>query len=110
MDTRLTTKLMDAPPMTPESNDAQPARSHAAHGSALDRLPLMNLKCCKCGATASISDPEACGCWEKCSCGWLNAKGAFCSNPKTMRCSNKLKYGKWDRRLRAYVPNEKGQA
>lgn len=25
---------MDAPPMTPESNDAQSARSHAAHGSA----------------------------------------------------------------------------
>lgn len=31
-----TTKLMDAPPMTPESNDAQPARSHAAHGWATD--------------------------------------------------------------------------
>lgn len=29
---------MDAPPMTPESNDAQPARSHAAHGS--EALPL----------------------------------------------------------------------
>ncbi len=25
-------KLMDAPPKTPESNDAQSARSHAAHG------------------------------------------------------------------------------
>lgn len=29
-----TNKLMDAPPMTHDSNDAQPARSHAAHGSA----------------------------------------------------------------------------
>lgn len=39
----LTTKLMDAPLQTLESNDAQPARSHAAHGSAwisvLDRVP-----------------------------------------------------------------------
>jgi hypothetical protein len=28
---------MDAPPKTLESNDVQPARSHAAHGSAWDR-------------------------------------------------------------------------
>lgn len=38
----LTTKLMDAPPVTLAPKDAQPARSHAAHGSALTRDNVWN--------------------------------------------------------------------
>lgn len=72
-------------------------------------LPLTNMTCCKCGKAAPDGNPEACGCWEKCSCGWLNEKGQFCRNPATKRCSGKVNYGQWDRSARAYVPRQQAR-
>lgn len=44
--------------------------------------------CSKCGAEGI----GTCDCWEHCSCGWWAEKGKPCGNPKTTRCSTKLKH------------------
>lgn len=60
--------------------------------SAIDDLVTAAVRCCKCGAGYGC-----CDCWEKCSCGWLAEKGKPCRNPKTTRCSTKVKYGQTKR-------------
>lgn len=66
--------------------------------------PIINLKCGNCGA--KVQHVEDCGCWQRCSCGWLREKNTFCRNPATTRCSGKVLYGVWNRRMRAYVPKD----
>lgn len=55
------------------------------------------VKCVKCGEKLDV-----CDCREKCSCNWMAERGTICNNPETIRCSLKLKYGKWNRRTRRY--------
>jgi hypothetical protein len=56
-----------------------------------------NLVCTKCGAKAGL-----CDCWENCSCGYAAEKGKPCSNPRTAKCSTKVKYGQYNRRTKRY--------
>ncbi len=53
----------------------------------LDKAILNTVRCVKCGAAYG-----KCDCWEKCSCGYFAEKGQPCNNPKTTKCSTKLKY------------------
>lgn len=57
----------------------------------LDKLPLTDLRCTKCGESK-------CDCWVRCSCGWYAEKHKPCRNPNTTRCSTKLMYGKRQRK------------
>jgi hypothetical protein len=57
------------------------------------------MKCTKCGRAE-------CDCWERCSCGWTTEAGKQCRNPDTIRCSTKIKYGKWNRSTKRYEPKE----
>lgn len=57
--------------------------------SPIDRLiDSADLRCSICGAPRG-----KCDCWEDCTCGWAARKGEQCGNPKTTRCSSKIKYG-----------------
>ena len=66
--------------------------------TAMDALfNKSSMKCTLCGAGMGN-----CDCWEQCTCGWTAEKGKPCSNPKTARCSTKLKYGKYNRSTKRY--------
>lgn len=58
------------------------------------------MRCVRCNSDTG------CSCWERCSCGWLAESGKQCRNPATIRCSTKIKYGKWNPRTRRYEPTE----
>ncbi len=66
--------------------------------SGIDALfSKANMRCTKCAAP--MGD---CDCWEQCSCGWTAEKGMPCRNPRTARCSTKVKYGKYNRKTKRY--------
>ena len=69
--------------------------------SILDLFPGVVFTCTLCDR---VKGDPACQCWEKCSCGWSAMRGEFCDNPKTKRCSLKLKNGRYDRSRREWVP------
>ena len=60
-------------------------------------LDAVDFRCTKCNAPMG-----ACDCWERCSCGWMAEKGTPCGNPKTGRCSTKVKYGKYNRKTKRW--------
>lgn len=68
------------------------------------RAGTLKMRCVKCG-TEGVGF-NFCGCWEKCSCGWTADAGQQCRNPDTIRCSTKVKYGKWNRKTKRYEPKE----
>lgn len=68
-------------------------------------LDKVDWKCAICGQSKRIG----CDCQEKCSCGWTVRKGRQCGNSTTIRCSTKIKYGKWNRKTRRYEPLEPGR-
>lgn len=79
--------------------------------SILDLLNGASMRCARCKAELpSGGDIEACGCWEKCSCGWTAEAGKQCTNPNTIRCTTKLKYGKWNPSTRRYDPKPERDA
>jgi hypothetical protein len=56
------------------------------------------VSCTKCG-TKGIGK---CGCFERCSCGWLAERGKPCGNPQTRACDTRLRYGKYNRRTKRW--------
>lgn len=70
--------------------------------SAVDKLIDSSVHCIKCGKKGI----GTCDCWEQCSCRTWNEPGTFCRNPKTTRCSGKIKYGRYDRKLKRYLPRD----
>jgi len=55
----------------------------------INRMVDAVMRCVKCDAPMGT-----CDCWTRCSCGWFAEKGKPCRNPKTTRCSTKMRYGK----------------
>lgn len=64
-------------------------------------LDQVKWTCTVCGSTSG------CDCWEQCSCGWSALRSEkWCRNPNTIRCSIKLKHGKWNPKTRRYEKRE----
>lgn len=55
-----------------------------------------------CGLRCTKCLQSKCNCWEQCSCGWSAERGTVCTNPNTRACSLKVKYGKYNRKTKAY--------